>query len=62
MTTAAEAPTRRAANHALSWLRQRGRAVLAGIRPHLAIYAIAFTTYDCIRRENFFYDISFSDF
>ena len=45
MTTATEAPTRRATNHALSWLRQRGRAVLAGIRPHLAIYAIAFTTY-----------------
>ena len=45
MTTAAEAPDRRATNHALSWLRQRGWAVLAGFRPHLAIYAIAFTTY-----------------
>ena len=45
MTTAAEAPNRRATISALSWLKERVWAVLAGIRSHFAIYAIALTTY-----------------
>jgi hypothetical protein len=45
MNTAAEVPPQRILNHALSWLQDRGWAIVTGIRPHLALYVIAFVTY-----------------